>query len=258
MPNLNMAQFMGDMRAPFRGECQRGRKDPSPEICETLSGNVLTCEGCGGCPSPYNKSGPLLERRRVSASASYGVASGASAAPAGPEECAQDTGTSTPLPVYTTEERIEDLPERDRKILELVAEDRSNGEIARKLGIGVEVVAARVSSICVRLGLRDADRKDRRRKARDAWRQWCASSAPKSARDERPQEVACGAEEAPRRVALLAEKMRPYLGMIQVMGGDSLRYLTHALEASQDELNAALQFLQNQEAGGAPAQGVGE
>ncbi len=246
MPNLNTAQFMGDMRAPFRGECQRGRKDPSPEICETLSGSALICEGCGGRPSPYNKSAPLLERRRVPASASYGVASGASSAlPAGSEECAQDRGTSTPLPVYTTEECIEDLPERDRKILELVAEDRSNGEIASKLGIGVEVVAARVSSICVRLGLRDADRKDRRRKARDAWRRWRASNAPDSARDETPREVASRAEEAPRRVALLAGKMRPYLGMIQVTGGGSLRYLMPVLEASQDELKAALQFLQS-------------
>ncbi|RLV01551.1 DNA-binding response regulator [Streptomyces griseocarneus] len=64
---------------------------------------------------------------------------------------------STPLgaPKIATQERVGDLTERETEVLVLVAQGRSNAEIAAGLVVAESTVKTHVSRILVKLGLRD-------------------------------------------------------------------------------------------------------
>ena len=55
-----------------------------------------------------------------------------------------------------------DLTDREREVLELMAQGRSNAAICRSLGIGEKTVEARISTIFSKLGLEPADDDNRR------------------------------------------------------------------------------------------------
>lgn len=61
------------------------------------------------------------------------------------------------------------LTAREREVLELMAEGRSNGAIARLLFVGVGAVEKHVTSIFAKLGLADSDDDHRRVRAVLAW-----------------------------------------------------------------------------------------
>jgi DNA-binding NarL/FixJ family response regulator len=57
---------------------------------------------------------------------------------------------------------IGDLTDREREILGLMAEGRTNAAICRRLGIGTKTVEARVNTIFSKLGLEPAADDNRR------------------------------------------------------------------------------------------------
>jgi DNA-binding NarL/FixJ family response regulator len=58
--------------------------------------------------------------------------------------------------------RVEELTEREREVLALVAEGRSNGAIAERLVVTQKTVETHIGQIFLKLGLRDAAGEDRR------------------------------------------------------------------------------------------------
>jgi DNA-binding NarL/FixJ family response regulator len=63
--------------------------------------------------------------------------------------------TSRPSPAAYGSDELAKLDERELEILELIAQGRTNGQIAATLSIGEPLVAAYVSQILAKLGLRD-------------------------------------------------------------------------------------------------------
>jgi DNA-binding NarL/FixJ family response regulator len=55
-----------------------------------------------------------------------------------------------------------DLTEREREVLELMAQGRSNASISRSLGVGAKTVEARINTIFSKLGLEPAEDDNRR------------------------------------------------------------------------------------------------
>ena len=55
-----------------------------------------------------------------------------------------------------------DLTDREREVLELMAQGRSNAAICRSLGIGEKTVEARINTIFSKLGLEPAEDDNRR------------------------------------------------------------------------------------------------
>jgi DNA-binding NarL/FixJ family response regulator len=58
--------------------------------------------------------------------------------------------------------RIDELTEREREVLALVAEGRSNGAIAERLVVTPKTVETHIGQIFLKLGLRDVEGEDRR------------------------------------------------------------------------------------------------
>ena len=63
--------------------------------------------------------------------------------------------TSQRSPAVHSSEELAKLDERELEILELIAQGQTNGDIAATLSMGEAVVAAYVSEILAKLGLRD-------------------------------------------------------------------------------------------------------
>ena len=92
---------------------------------------------------------PDVTRRVIEAVAS--VSRGAAATPSGSRvapELRIETPTAQPTELAT-------LTEREREVLELLAEGISNAEIARRMWVGEATVKTHVSKVLMKLGLRD-------------------------------------------------------------------------------------------------------
>jgi DNA-binding NarL/FixJ family response regulator len=83
------------------------------------------------------------------------AAGDAQLSPAVTRQLLDRVGRRLPAPVALQPEALGDLTEREREVLELLAQGLSNAEIAETLVVGEATVKTHVSKVLLKLGLRD-------------------------------------------------------------------------------------------------------